>query len=280
MGDTTIEWTDKVWNPFRGCSRISKGCGGPGPHGGCYAELMAARFSGPGLPFRTFARMTPSGPRWTGKIGLMQEKLEDPLHWRQPCKIFVNSMSDLFHERAAPDMIQAVFDVIFKARQHTYQILTKRAQRMAKIMPHIRFPGGMKWEDCPEPNVLLGVSVEDQEAAELRIPHLLETPAAVRFLSVEPLLGPVDLSRWVAPKRLNRGWVPGIDWVIVGAESGPRARPMEDDWARSVRDQCAAAGVKFFLKQAVRKGQLVKLPKLDGRRWREFPEVKERVPMP
>lgn len=266
---TGIEWTESTWNPVRGCSRTSEGCRN------CYAELVAARFSGPGLPYKGVARMTPSGPRWTGDLRLIERHLEDPIRWQRPRMIFVNSMSDLFHEKMPFDWIQAVFDVIFRAPRHTYQILTKRADVMAKKLRFVRTPIGMKWEDGPNPNVWIGVSVEDQENAEARIPRLIETPAAVRFLSVEPLLGRVDLSKWLAPRLLNRGSVPGIDWVIVGCESGADARPMDMDWARAVRDQCLEAKVPFFLKQAMVSGRLEKLPELDGRRWDEFPARKE-----
>jgi len=268
MGDNTgIEWTDASWNPVRGCTRISEGCRN------CYAERVAARFSGfdkngKPQPYHGLAKMTPSGPRWTGEIKLVPKHLEDPVRWKRPRRIFVNSMSDLFHESLGVDSIQAVFDVIFRAKHHTYQILTKRAKRMFEVMPHVRYATGKKWEVCPEPNVWLGVSVEDQENAETRIPWLVETPAAVRFLSVEPLLAPVDLSQWLIPKRLDRG----INWVILGCESGPDARPMDLNWARAVRDQCALANVPFFLKQVMRSGRIDKLPELDGRRWEEFPD--------
>lgn len=234
--------------------------------------------------------MTPSGARWTGKVGLIRSKLQEPLGWRKPERIFVNSMSDLFHEEVGADAIQSIFDVMFQAPRHTFMILTKRAKRMAEKMPHIRFPGGMKWEDKPAPHILLGVSVENQEAANERVPLLLQTPAAVRFLSVEPLLGPVDLSPWLedpcdclVPALEGAGQhspgcrtfrVPwGIDWVIVGAESGPRARPMEEDWVRLLRDQAARTRTRFFFKQAIRDGKKVSLPELDGRRWAEFPSV-------
>lgn len=268
-----IGWTDETWNPVRGCSRISEGCRN------CYAEAVAARFSGLApdgrpLAYHGLARMTPSGPRWTGALRLVPERLEDPVRWQRPRMVFVNSMSDLFHESLGFDVVQAVFDVIFRAPRHTYQILTKRAKRMAEVLRFVRTPTGLKWEDGPSKNVWIGVSAEDQANAEERVPRLLETPAALRFLSVEPLLGPVDLSPWLGPAQLARGVRPGVDWVIVGAESGPDARPMDLDWARAVRDQCARAGVPFFLKQAVVDGRLVKEPELDGRRWTELPGTK------
>ena len=258
MSASKIEWTQETWNPVRGCSRISEGCRN------CYAERQAAR-NLPGMKSPTtgepFAVMTPSGPRWTGKVELIPHMLDVPLKRKKPTTYFVNSMSDLFHESLPDEEIAGVFRALHRAPQHTYQILTKRAERMAAIMPRIVATFGVM------PNVWLGVSVEDQAAADLRIPHLLKTPAAVRFLSVEPLLGSVDLRKWlrgqcpqchgfddycadVAICETCRGLNPiGIDWVIVGGESGPGARPMHPDWARSIRDQCVAAGVPFFFKQ-------------------------------
>ena len=273
MAESQIEWTEATWNPLRGCSRISRGCGLPGAKFGCYAETIAARFSRPGLPFHGFARMTKAGPRWTGKIALIPEKLDEPIRWREPRRIFVNSMSDLFHERVKLEMVQAVFDVIWKAERHTYQILTKRAQRMMELMRQVRFPSGALWMGHPEPNVWLGVSVEDQAAAELRVPYLLDTPTAVRFLSVEPLYERVRLSKWLAKGPEGPGRAPGINWVIVGCQSGHSAAPMDLDWARDIRDQCQEAGVAFFLKQAVVNGRVESLPMLDGRRWAEYPAV-------
>lgn len=260
-----IEWTDSSWNPLRGCRRISPGCEN------CYAERIAARFSDPGLPYNGFAKRTESGPRWTGKVEVVPHHLRDPIKWQKARKIFVCSTSDLFYEEIGVDVIQSIFSVIFEAKRHTYQILTKRAERMSQVLRHIRFPGGFKWEDAPEPNVWVGVSVEDQKRAEDRIPRLLETPAAIRFLSVEPLLGPVDLLQWLKPK----GRSPGIDWVIIGAESGPNARPMEMDWVRTIREQCVEAGVALFFKQAVIDGEVVSLPMLDGASWSQFPKNAE-----
>lgn len=252
MGQTTIEWTDATWNPTRGCSRISPGCER------CYAERMAARFSGPGEHFQGFARMSKGGPRWTGKVALMEHKLEEPLHWRKPRRVFVNSMSDLFHEKMSFEWVERVFGVMAQAQWHTFQILTKRPERMHSFMRcrHDVF--------LPPKNVWLGVSVENQEAASTRIPFLLETPAAVRFLSVEPLIEPVDIRPWLSVK-------PGIGWVIVGCESGIRPRPMADEWARDVKNACVEAGVPFFLKQMMVGKKLKKTPALDGRRWVQFP---------
>jgi protein gp37 len=286
MGErSAIEWTDATWNPVRGCTRISEGCRN------CYAEGVAARFSGSGQPFEGFADLGRSGSKWTGKVELIPGMLGAPLRWKKPRRIFVNSMSDLFHEALPDEAIDRAFAVMLLAPQHTFQILTKRSDRMRAYLsalvcddgfrPYVRRPGwksrdprdgdrvlllrdGQTW---PLPNVWLGVSVEDQTTADARIPDLLATPAAVRFLSCEPLLGPVDLREWVgtvhhhpdndphatstrAVVRAARAAMgPTIDWAIVGGESGPGARPMHPDWVRSIRDQCTAAGVAFFMKQ-------------------------------
>jgi len=295
--NTKIEWTDATWNPIVGCTRVSEGCMN------CYAERFAARFP---ERFGGVSRMTEYGPRWTGKIVLRPEALNLPLRWRKQRRIFVNSMSDLFHENVEFAHIVAIFRVMAIAQHHTFQILTKRPQRMLEVMsllpealktifpaekhPEVNAPG---W---PLPNVWLGVSVENQRAADERIPLLLQTPAAVRFLSCEPLLGPVDLKPYLEPyirtkhDGSKRGTVwadPGIDWIIVGGESGPGARPMHPDWVRGIRDQCVAAGVPFFFKQWgewklswmageyqwMRVGKKAAGRLLDGRTWDELPVV-------
>ncbi len=291
---SSIEWTDVTWNPVRGCSRVSPGC----EH--CYAEGMAARFSGPGLPYEGLARRAGNGePRWTGAVRLVPEHLADPLSWRKPRRVFVNSMSDLFHERLTNEQIAAVFGVMAAAPRHTFQVLTKRADRMrdwfewvdktkvdagcsaamlcAEEACNAEFDGpgaarllglhpgsGAAW---PLPNVWLGVSVEDQQRADERIPELLKTSAAVRFISAEPLLGPVQLSRWMRPMRIAAQRIAtrmtaalgsehvvisnesGLDWVIVGGESGHGARPFDLAWARSIVADCEAANVACFCKQ-------------------------------
>jgi protein gp37 len=283
--NSAIEWTEATWNPVRGCSIASPGC-----HN-CYAAVVAARFSGPGQPYEDLGYFDDKGrAHWTGVSREVPEKLGQPLRWRRPRTIFVNSTSDVFHESISDAFIRKVFAVMSLGGQHTYQVLTKRAERMARWFddpanslsscqaelvasnfptPHlvrdirnlanINGSGDHSW---PLPTVWLGVSVEDQKRADERIPHLLATPAAVRFLSVEPLLGPVDLKP--RPRRdmcLRCGGGPddrhedhvyqthGLDWVIVGGESGPGARPMHPAWVRSIRDQCVAAGVPFFFKQ-------------------------------
>jgi protein gp37 len=261
MGDTNIEWTDKTWNPLRGCTPVSEGCRN------CYAAGVAARFSGPGQSYEGLAQMTERGPRWTGEIREVTDHLQDPLHWRKPSRVFVNSMSDLFHPAVSDEFIAKVFGVMAAASRHTFQVLTKRPQRMADLLADPAFAqrvgeefawGVRAW---PLPNVWLGTSVEDQAAAEARIPHLLRTPAAVRFLSCEPLLGPIDLvgcgceggdgytNAHTEPDCWRHGRGPCVDWVIAGGESGHGARPMDLAWARSLRDQCNEAGVAFFFKQ-------------------------------
>lgn len=261
---SAIEWTDSTWNPIRGCTRVSPGCGGPGNVGGCYAEAFAARFSKPGMPFAGISRMTPSGPRWTGKVMLVPEHLDDPSRWQKPRRIFVNSMSDLFHEKVPVSWIQSIFDVMLRVPRHQFQILTKRERRMAEVVPHLRLPDGSEWASNPARHVVLGVSVENQECADRRIPVLAATPAAVRFLSVEPLLEAVDL----------RGLLDKIHWCIVGEESGPRSRPMNIDWVRAIRDECIKARVPVFFKQArdPKTRRMVGLPLLDGRRWSQYPK--------
>lgn len=354
MASSDIEWTDRVWNCLRGCAPVSPGCAR------CYAMKQAHRFSGPGGAYEGLTKLGSKGPVWTGDVRLVPEKLDEPLRWRKPQKVFVNSMSDLFHDDVPDDFIAAVFAVMAACPQHTFQILTKRPERMRAWFQWVERSKPGYWhgrsgvlfaaleraagadlvdkawarviagppadnlgDSChdpkwPLPNVLLGVSVEDQERADERIPLLLETPAAVRFLSVEPLLGPVDLglalcdlppstewpsgkkkpagpypwkSRWVRLGRQVRSDLPfdpmvaqpgvyrassnrwgalcvdtpsgplgikpaefevlpgGIDWVIVGGESGPGARRCDVRDVRRVVEQCRAAGVPVFVKQ-------------------------------
>lgn len=242
---TTIEWTEATWNPVRGCSRVSPGC----QH--CYAERMAARFSGQGRPFQGLAVMSHAGPRWTNRVVCVQELVELPLRWKRPRSIFVNSMSDLFHEDVPESFISRVFDTMRRASWHRFQVLTKRAARLREIGGRLVWP----------PNVWMGVSVESA-AYVGRIDELRTAPAAIRFLSLEPLLGPLpglDLSR--------------IRWVIVGGESGPGARRLEPCWVRDIRDQCQRAAVAFFFKQwgGVQKKRAGR--ELDGRTWDEMPAL-------
>ncbi len=263
MSDRTgIEWTDATWNPVTGCTKVSPGCDN------CYAETFSERFRG-----------TP-GHYFEGgfDIQLRPDKLDQPLRWKKPRRIFVNSMSDLFHKDVPNGYIAEVFAVMALAPQHTFQILTKRHGRMRSLLSAGYFQTAVAeqmlamtdeerlpdvGDPFPLPNVWLGVSTEDQKWADIRIPALLETPAAVRFISAEPLLGPIDLAKVGAPPFWCLGHgrpsaecpndlhLPrrGIDWVIVGGESGHNARPMHPAWATSLRDQCATAEVPFLFKQ-------------------------------
>lgn len=224
MADTKIEWATKSWNPVRGCSIVSKGCKN------CYAMRQAHRFSGPGGAYEGLTKLTNGGPVWTGDIKLVPEKLQEPLRWKKPERIFVNSMSDLFHKDVPDHFIGWVFGVMAGAPQHIFQVLTKRPERMRDYCRDIE----------TLPNVWLGVSIENQDTADERIPLLLKTPAAVRWLSCEPLLS------WI---RFSRYWVKHIDWVIVGGESGPGARPMQGWWANDLRKQCQLEQIPFFMKQ-------------------------------
>lgn len=268
MSDKTgIEWTDATWNPVTGCAKVSQGC----KH--CYAE-------------REWPRMTKLVPAYAGRdftdVRTHGDRLDQPIRWAKRRMIFVNSMSDLFHPAVPDDFIDSVFGVMWACLYgrneqdgHIFQVLTKRADRMrdyfrtdrreAWARSSVHHGGGIDpdgiWDqtmnhDGPHPRIWLGVSVEDQAAADERIPLLLDTPASVHWISAEPLLGPVDLLATPAGDILCRcgscmEMTPDtrLDWVVVGGESGPKARPMRQDWARSLRDQCAAAGVPFLFKQ-------------------------------
>lgn len=207
---TKIEWTDASWNPVRGCTRVSEGC----RH--CYAEAVAARFSGEGQPYEGLATQTQAGPRWTGKLMFVERHLEDPLRWRKPRTVFVNSMSDLFHEDMPDEWIERIFRVMATAREHTYQILTKRPKRMRDFMRLHR-----TWSILP--HIWLGVSAEDQKTWNDRVDTLLETPAAHHFVSIEPLLD------WIDPYGVEY-----LDWGIVGGESGDGARHCAISWIRHI----------------------------------------------
>lgn len=286
-GPSSIEWTDCTWNPVRGCTRLSGGCRN------CYAEGVAARFSGPGQPYEGLAEFVTRSDgrreaRWTGKL-TWDHDLTAPLRWRKPRRIFVNSMSDLFHEAVPDEAIDRVFAVMALAQQHTFQILTKRPARMREYMD--AFVAGRRsvchealkfyavgaeraaeamgggYGVRPLPNVWLGVSAEDQATADARRDDLAALAAAgwTTFLSYEPALGPVDWTGWEF-----------LRLAIAGGESGPRARPMHPDWPRALRDQCAAAGTAFFMKQlSGPKGRAIK--DIDafpvGLQIREFPHA-------
>jgi protein gp37 len=262
---TTIEWTrnddgtpGRTWNPATGCTKISAGCDN------CYAETIAERFRGHAAFPKGF------------DVQIRADKVNDPLKWRKPTRVFVNSMSDLFHDEINREWIAEIFAVMATARRHTFQLLTKRHGRMRSLLNDPNFVHkvrhraqgkGLSIPDFtwPLPNLWLGVSVENQQWADIRIPALLDTPAAVRFLSCEPLLGPIDLKQAVITMGSERGHgltasyvhaggccdlrLHGIDWVITGGESGRKARPAHPDWFRALRDQCATAGVAYFHKQ-------------------------------
>ncbi|MGW3135941.1 DUF5131 family protein [Streptomyces sp. NPDC001139] len=278
---TNIEWTDRTWNPVTGCTKVSPGC----DH--CYAETIAHRFAG--------SKAFPDG----FNVTLHEDRVDQPYRWKKPARVFVNSMADLFHDSVPDLFITRVFDVMEANPQHTFQVLTKRHARMRSFVQRReaqRREYAAKFDDCPTEamrnspaaqqararagrppaNIWLGVSVENQKWADIRIPALLETPAAVRFLSCEPLLGPIDLwgplvpgcgrprltywldgrPGWGPEQTDDRGRVfqelavgPRLDWVIVGGESGSKARAIHPDWVRTVRDQCEHSGVPFFFKQ-------------------------------
>lgn len=295
MADKThIEWTDATWNPITGCSIVSPGCTN------CYAmKLAGTRLQHhPSRAGLTVA--SKAGPVWNGKVRLNREWLTQPLEWKKPRMVFVCAHGDLFHEDVPDDWILDVFTIMAIAKQHTFQVLTKRPERMREFLSRpdeglleaiyanwYSFDGGARevWS-WPLPNVWLGVSVEDQKRADERIPVMLETPAVIRWVSAEPLLGPLNLNsmrggtQWIGGQRGCGGThshggrageiihgamhrfdpsvahhhhdercAPGLDWVVAGGESGKGARPMHPDWARSLRDQCAAAGTPFFFKQ-------------------------------
>lgn len=282
--DSLIEWTDATWNPITGCSVVSAGC----KH--CYAmKLAGTRMknepSRAGLTIDTAA-----GPVWNGQVRFNAQWLEQPLRWKRPRRIFVCAHGDLFHESVPDAWIDRVFAVMALAPQHTFQVLTKRPERMHSYLHDSRYRTALigidaasisgldrdlpddspRWS-LPLPNVWLGVSVENQDAADARIQLLVATPAAVRWISAEPLLGPVDLSQWLwnfrscanCPCPDPEKDLTGLDaccrdpeiadaslqWVVVGGESGTNSRPMHPEWARSLRDQCADAGVQFLFKQ-------------------------------
>lgn len=347
VGETSIEWCHrpgtiaKTWNPVQGCQRISEGC----RH--CYAETIARRFAQSGWSQGLINIKT---GKWNGTARMAVHKLAEPLHWKKPCTVFVNSMSDLFYDGFSNEEIAAVFGVMAACPQHTFIVLTKRAARMRDwfkwLEDHVE-SDAVEWagrdcatsvhdarRDClfeyldetacaalaghydcchlglttngslqwPLPNVWLGVSVEDQEMADKRIPELLATPAAVRLISAEPLLGALNIRHGLPLTENERHLLthdaskaydsrPSLDWVIAGCESGNGSRPCEVDWLRSLRDQCRAAGVPFFLKQAERSADvkhgddsgwkkkrtagdhIVTNPYLDGVQHIEFPKA-------
>lgn len=319
--NSKIEWTDATWNPVAGCERVSPGCAN------CYAVPLVYR-----MGFNPNAKIQAANVglvekqengklNWTGEIRTLPDRLAIPLHWKEPRRVFVNSLSDLFHKDVPQEFIYQVSLIMLKAPQHTYQVLTKRPERMSNVWLtslHCQWLREGLRNDCLTDanirgmfsHVWLGTSVENQETADERIPHLLRVPAVVRFLSMEPLLGPVNLDEvervpGIGPDDISEEYnalgpplyCDGIHWVIVGGESGANARPMHPDWARSLRNQCQAAGVAFHFKQWGEFGPVEKPPYpitqigwdeviglgkigkkaagrvLDGREWNEMPEV-------
>jgi protein gp37 len=289
VADTAIQWTDRVWNPVGGCALVSEGCRN------CYAMRQAHRFSGPGGTYEGLTKLTSKGPTWTGAARFVPEKLAEPLSWRKPARVFVNSMSDLFHDDVTNEQIAAVFGVMWACPQHTFQVLTKRP---ARALAWFRWAGmmvgsngftgersaqavdplmscqiqasrhgavlgayrlGERPSTWPLPNVWLGVSAENQEAFDERVENLMACPAAVQFLSIEPMLGPVNIERFLyRASRFDYIWHdnpmsrddhPERQWVIVGGESGNGARPCDLAWLRSIVEQCREAGIACFVKQ-------------------------------
>lgn len=238
MSKSAIEWTHSTWNPLTGCNKVSQGCKN------CYAERMARRLKAMGLEhYKNGFRLT-----------IHEDVVDAPLLWKKPRLIFVNSMSDLFHEKVPLEFIQKIFTTMRTASWHQFQILTKRSQRLLDLSPEIDWPA----------NVWMGVSVENDDV-RFRVDHLRKTNAKIKFLSLEPLLGPLP--------RLN---LRGMHWVIVGGESGPGARPMEKEWVTDIRDQCLRAGAPFFFKQwggmfKKRNGRI-----LEGRTWDDLPKRAQR----
>src|SRR4051812_44516368 len=233
-GQTSIEWTETTWNPVTGCDQVSPGCA----H--CYAKTFAERWKG-----------VPDHPYEQGfALRLWPERIEQPLKWKRPRRIFVNSMSDMFHERIPNEFIAEVFAVMERADHHIFQVLTKREERLVELAPSLPWP----------PNIWMGVSIENRRFVH-RADALREVPAAVRFISAEPLLGPLD--------DLN---LDGIDWLIAGGESGARHRRVDADWIRELRDACTDEGVAFFFKQWGGHRPKSNGRELDGRQWDEYPE--------
>ena len=281
---SSIEWTDATWNPVTGCSRVSQGCEN------CYAERLAATRL---RQHPSRAGLTDANGRWNGEVRFNPQWLDWPLRAQRPRRIFVAAHGDLFHENVPDAWIDSIFAVMALSGRHVFQVLTKRPERMREYMhvgegrmagaimgwlaagpaapvpisPRRRFDllriadAGRPWFDWPLPNVWPGVSAEDQPTADERVPILLDTLAAVRWLSLEPLLGPLEIDDSLA----------GLDWVVVGGESGPGARPMEAAWARSLRNQCLCADVPFFFKQWGGKSAKSGGRLLDGRTWDRLP---------
>lgn len=339
MADTNIEWADRVWNPIAGCSIVSPGC--TNCYAMKMAHRIEGMNAALGRRnhYAGLTTKSKAGAVWTGKVAVAADNIFlAPLSWKKPARVFANSMADLFHEDVPDDVIDRAFAVMALCPHLTFMVLTKRAARMRQYwggpsgntsptgfrcprLNHVlNVADHMSRRDHPAafsalaanvqqiakaghfPNVWLGVSTEDQARADERIPDLLATPAAVRFLSCEPLLGPVDLLKWFDPTGACCGgepefrcdncpadaeWrfsgqctaeslnEPRLDWVIVGSESGPRSRPCDINWVRAIKDQCVSAGTAFFWKQHAANGRKITTPELDGRRWMEMPGARD-----
>ena len=326
-GKSKVVWCDKIWSLVRGCTSVSKGCLLCWAPRMGYRILCADRARGRNSTFDGLVSIRQGGrPCWSGEVRCFPEELSKPLHWRKPSRIFVASMGDLFHPGVPNEFIASVFGVMAACPQHQFQVLTKRPKRMREWFEWVTYEApklattepSLPWwcvlkcwqsatcynhdfaisksgrnlagSHWPLSNVWLGVSIEDQATSDERIPELLATPAAVRFVSAEPLLSEIRLDDLVTVRRCGEDhrsslecdvdaeddkWRGAcLDWVICGCESGSHARPMHPDWARSLRDQCVAAKVPFFFKQVMVNGKLVKMPEFDGRVWHQMPEAK------
>lgn len=273
MADTKIEWADRVWNPVTGCTKVSEGCRN------CYAERIAKRFW---------------GERKFSDVICHRDRLEQPLHWKKPSRVFVDSMADLFHEDVPFSFIREIFGFMHSAKRHTFIVLTKRPGRMMEFIKYFAEWAGFNAWPAEYPHVWLGVSVENQEEADRRIPILLLIPAAKRIVSVEPMLGRIFLNQIHFDDQLmidalggKYGWpypyhefennvdlkAWPVDWVICGCESGPGARAIPSiEMVKFLRDQCREENVPFFLKQLMLGGKLVKMPVLDGKVWDQVPD--------
>lgn len=303
--NSAIEWTQATWNCVTGCMKVSAGCEN------CYAIRNAYRLEHAfkQAAYQGTTRKLPDGSmNWTGRVNCLRERLAIPLKWHKGKRIFVNSMADLFHDDVPDEFIDQVFGIMALTPWHTYQVLTKRPKRMLDTslrlqqkfkaeQPYLQavsVPGKAEarteigWAqgrfgdpefdvDWPLPNVWMGVSVENQAAADERIPYLLRTPVAVRWLSCEPLIGPVDLRNWLGhlPYTYAAKLGARLHWVVAGGESGPGYRPMNQDWARALRDQCLSAGVAFHFKQHGGHTHAAGGRLLDGRTWDQYPNVME-----
>jgi len=277
MGKTNISWADYSWNPIIGCSKVSAGCQN------CYAERMAYRLKRLGRP--EYQDVVDDDGHWTGVVKLVEKRVEEPLHWRKPRRVFVCSMSDLFHPQLPYPSIWEIKRIIHCSPQHTFMVLTKRPRRM----PELAEMFALFTKDNPAPNIWLGVSVENEDNL-WRIDELLKIPAAVHWVSLEPMLEGIDLTPWLdictddcgVPKPRHehcwaacefcQGYRPRLNWVVIGAESGPNRRPFKEEWAWDVLYQCREAGVPCFLKQGP--GPRPGVPLLDrgGRKVKEFPK--------